>query len=103
MRDPRFKDCNTVPLRPRSCVIGPEGWVLTLADLPPPDTLRWVARRKAQVIAAVHGGLLTLEHALRRYALSHEEFLEWERHYESEGIMGLRVSARQNSANQALH
>jgi hypothetical protein len=55
------------------------------------------------VIAAVHGGLLTLEQALRRYALSHEEFLEWERHYETEGLKGLRISAKLNPAKSALH
>ena len=28
-------------------VIGPDGRVLTVADLPPRDTTRWVIRRKA--------------------------------------------------------
>jgi hypothetical protein len=39
---------------------GPGG---ALGDLPPPETRRWVARRKAQVVAAVRAGLLTLEEA----------------------------------------
>ena len=30
-----------------SYVIGPDGSPLTLADLPPPSTRRWVIRRKA--------------------------------------------------------
>ena len=35
--------------RPRvSYVIGPDGSPLTLADLPPPNTKRWVIRRKAR-------------------------------------------------------
>src|SRR6478735_2815942 len=33
-------------------VIGPDGTPLTLADLPPQDTTRWVARRKATLVAA---------------------------------------------------
>ena len=34
-------------------VIGPTGAPLTIADLPPPNTQRWVIRRKAEVVAAV--------------------------------------------------
>ena len=44
-------------------VIGPDGSPLTIADLPPKDTKRWVIRRKAEVVAAVRGGLLSLEEA----------------------------------------
>ena len=40
-------------------VIGPTGAKLTLNDLPPPGTERWVIRRKAEVVAAVRGGLLS--------------------------------------------
>ena len=51
-------------VRPRvKYVIGPDGSPLTIADLPPPDTRRWVIRRKAEVVAAVRGGLLSLEEA----------------------------------------
>ena len=38
-------------------VIGPLGEPLTLESLPPPNTTRWVVRRKAEVVAAVNGGL----------------------------------------------
>jgi hypothetical protein len=65
--------------RPISYVIGPNGDVLTKADLPPPNTKRWVIRRKAEVVVAVHGGLLTLDDACRRYGLTHEEFAAWQR------------------------
>lgn len=75
-------------------VIGPDGSVLTLASLPPANLKRWVARRKAEVIAAVKGGLLTMPDACRRYSICAEEFLEWERHYEAEGLVGLRASAK---------
>ena len=51
---------------------------LTIADLPAPSTNRWVIRRKAEVIAAVHVGLVSLEEVCRRYTLSVEEFLSWQ-------------------------
>ena len=44
-------------------VIGPDGSPLTLVDLPAPNEHRWVIRRKAEVVAAVRGGLLSLEEA----------------------------------------
>jgi hypothetical protein len=59
-------------------VIGPDGHFLTVADLPSLETKRWVIRRKAQVVAAVRGGLLTLEQACSRYALDREEFQSWQ-------------------------
>mgnify|MGYP003694346019 CR=1 FL=1 len=60
-------------------VIGPDGSPLTVADLPPKDTKRWVIRRKAEVVAAVRGGLLSLEEACERYTLTVDEFLSWQR------------------------
>ena len=51
---------------------------LTIADLPAPSTNRWVIRRKAEVIAAVHGGLVSLEEVCRRYTLTVEESLSWQ-------------------------
>ena len=70
-------------------VIGPIGLRLTLADLPPPDTRRWVVRRKAEVVAAVRGGLLSLEEACARYALSPSEFLSWQWALDLYGLAGL--------------
>ena len=77
-------------IKRENVVVGPEGTPLTLADLPKPDTVRWVIRRKAEVVAAVRGGLLTLDAACERYGLSNEEFLGWQRSIESHGIAGLR-------------
>ena len=73
-------------------VIGPDGSPLTLADLPPPNTKRWVIRRKAEVVVAVRGGLLSLEDACRRYTLTVEEFLAWQRAIERFGLPGLRAT-----------
>lgn len=61
-------------------------------DLPPPNTVRWVARRKAQVVEAVRQGRLTLDEACDRYRLSPEEFLNWERTIIRHGVAGLRVT-----------
>lgn len=61
--------------------IPPKGAVVVPFQLPPITTRRWVARRKAEVVAAVHAGMLSALEACRRYRLSPEEFLEWERHY----------------------
>jgi hypothetical protein len=37
-----------------------------------------VIRRKAEVAAAVRGGLISLEEACSRYTLTVEEFLTWQ-------------------------
>lgn len=72
--------------------VGPNGVQLHLEDLPAPSTRRWVARRKAAVVAAVRGGLLTFEEACRRYNLSAEEFASWERLIDRHGLVGLRIT-----------
>jgi hypothetical protein len=71
----------TYKCTPLASVRGPDGAPLYLNDLPPASTRRWVARRKAEVVAAVRGGLLSLDEACRRYALSAEEFSAWERDF----------------------
>lgn len=76
-------------------VIGPNGQTLTLPDLPTPDTKRWVTSRKAQVVAAVAGGLLSLHEACERYELSIEEFLSWQHQLECFGLAGLRATHAQ--------
>jgi hypothetical protein len=81
--------------RPTSFV-GPNGAVLRLEDLPPPDTRRWVARRKGEVVAAVRAGLLTIEEACRRYSLSEEELVAWQRAIDKHGLGGLRVTRLQD-------
>jgi uncharacterized protein DUF1153 len=66
------------------------------AELPPPNTKRWVVRRKAAVVAAVRAGVITLEEACRRYELSEEEFLAWQRAFDAYGLRGLRTTRIQN-------
>jgi hypothetical protein len=69
---------------------------MTEADLPPPETKRWVMRRKAEVVAGVRCGLISLEEACRRYTLSVEEFLSWQRLIDSHGVRGLRATRLQD-------
>lgn len=78
-----------------SYVIGPDGTPLTLADLPPANTKRWVIRRKAEVVAAVRGGLISLEDACERYSLTVEEFLAWQKAIDKHGLAGLRTTRLQ--------
>ena len=73
-------------------VIGPTGAPLTLADLPPANTQRWVIRRKAEVVAAVRGGLLTFDDACERYRLPNEEFAGWQQSIDRPGLAGLRTT-----------
>lgn len=77
-------------------VVGPTGIPLTLRDLPPVNTNRWVIRRKAEVVAAVRGGLLSLEDALERYRLTAEEFGAWQKAIDKWGMQGLRTTRIQH-------
>ncbi|MDR3461807.1 MAG: DUF1153 domain-containing protein [Beijerinckiaceae bacterium] len=84
-------------LRPRvKYVIGPDGSPLTIADLPPSGTKRWVIRRKAEVVAAVRGGLLSLEEACSKYTLTVDEFLSWQMSIDQHGLAGLRTTRLQH-------
>ena len=77
-------------------VIGPLGEPLSLETLPDPGLSRWVPRRKAEVVAAVEGRLLTLEQACERYNLSIEEFISWQRSVDRAGLRGLRSTKIQH-------
>src|SRR5262245_39730586 len=72
-------------------VMGPRG-PLTAADLPTPDTKRWTVRRKAEVVAAVRGGLMSLEEACSRYALNQQELLSWQCCIDYYGLKGLQTT-----------
>jgi|SRR5580658_7411336 hypothetical protein len=79
----RYVPADTVP-----------GAALT-ADLPEAGTTRWVVRRKAVVVSAVRSGAITLNEACRRYQLSVEEFLAWQRSIDAYGVPGLRTTRLQ--------
>ena len=59
--------------------------------LPPPNTRRWVARRKAAVVTAVSSDVITIEEACRSYQMSEEEFFAWRCAFDNYGILGLRA------------
>lgn len=75
-----------------SYVVGPDGEKMTRSDLPAPDTRRWVPRRKARVVAAVEGGLISQEEALDRYDITVEEFDCWKAGISRFGLKGLCVT-----------
>ena len=79
---------------PRAITL-PDGTVLTQADLPPANTRRWVASRKAAVVRGVLYGLITQEVALERYGLSEDEFHEWVRAVSTHGEEALKATALQ--------
>ena len=76
-------------------VVGPTGEPLTINDLPPPDTRRWVIRRTAEVIVAIRGGLINRDEACERYGISDDELLSWEDLLDRQGVRGLRTTRLQ--------
>jgi hypothetical protein len=82
-------------LRQGSLLTG-ERRLTRIEDLPPPGIKRWVIRRKAEVVAAVRAGIISLEEACQRYTLSVEEFLSWQRSIDRHGLRGLRTTRLQD-------
>lgn len=76
---------------PRAVTL-PDGQVMTRADLPPPETRRWVASRKAAVVKAVEAGLISRGTALETYGLSEEEFDAWVQAVAAHGEGALRAT-----------
>lgn len=79
---------------PRAVTL-PDGTILTRADLPPKETRRWVASRKAVIVQAVAHGLIPRAEVLERYNLSDEEFELWVDAVRKHGVAGLKVTAIQ--------
>lgn len=73
----------------------PDGTTMTRADLPAPETRRWVASRKATVVRAVAFGLLTREEAKETYGLSDDELGEWETAVRDHGEVALKATSLQ--------
>jgi len=86
--------------RKRTAVLGPIG-PLTMADLPSSATTYWVSRRKAEVLAAIDGGLLDAEDACTQYRLSQEELESWRTAVDRAGVPGLRLTKLQGSRRAA--
>ncbi len=79
---------------PRAVTL-PDGKIMTRADLPPENTRRWVASRKAAVVKGVVFGLIPLKEALEKYGLSEEEFSEWKQAIEQHGEAALKATMLQ--------
>jgi hypothetical protein len=79
---------------PRTVTLS-DGSILTQADLPPANTGRWVASRKAVVVEAVQHNLITRGEALQRYGLSDEELDGWIGAAERHGREALKATAVQ--------
>ena len=85
---------------PGRTMIDPYGDPLTIDALPPTDIVRWVPRRKVQVVCAIREGLITRHDACNRYGISDAELLSWERLLKSHGPRALRVTIRQRSQKE---
>lgn len=74
---------------------------LAYPELPPANTSRWVARRKAQVIDAIRLGRLSIDEACRLYRLTVEELASWQRAFLRHGTAGLKVSRGRRARAEA--
>jgi len=81
---------------PGRAVVDPFGEALTVDTLPPADTVRWVPRRKVQVVCAVRGGVISRQEACDRYGISDEELFSWERLLDDHGLRALHVTKTQH-------
>ena len=79
---------------PRSVTLA-NGSVMTLADLPPANTKRWVASRKAAVVRGVAYGLIAQGDALKKYQISEDEFHQWVKAVSEHGEEALKATALQ--------
>ena len=70
-----------------------DGGYLSRGDLPPPNTKRWVASRKAAVVKAVRFGLISLEEACSLYDLTQDEYRNWQTAVDRHGESALRATA----------
>ncbi len=73
----------------------PDGTQLNRSDLPSPNTSRWVASRKALVVKAVEGSLISEEEACETYNLSPEELDSWRSAVSEYGVSALKTTALQ--------
>jgi hypothetical protein len=84
------------PARNAKYVRGLDGGPMTVANLPAATTTRWTPKRKAEVVIAVEGGLISIAEACERYGLAVEEYLSWQASMAKDGVPGLRATQLQN-------
>ena len=82
-----IEQTNSRPAHP----VGQSTHIPGLDRLPPANTSRWIASRKAEVVKAVEDGVMTIDDAIERYGLTLEEFCSWQRRMERDGVPGLRI------------
>ncbi len=87
--------------RPGRTLIDPFGKPLTIDRLPPANTVRWVVRRKVQVVCAIREGLISQREACDRYDISDAELLSWEKLLNDDGPKALRVTSIQRDRQPA--
>lgn len=74
---------------------GPDGAKLYRENLPERGFKgRWTLFRKAEVVAGVRGGLLTLEEACANYNLTIEEYVSWGSEVEQRGLLPRGVGTK---------
>ena len=76
-----------------------DGRYLSRGDLPPPNTKRWVASRKAAVVKAVRFGLISLEEACSLYDLTQDEYSSWQTAVARRGEPALSATALKGIIN----
>lgn len=55
----------------------PDGNILSVADLPPEDTIRWTRHKKITVALAVEHDLIDRNTVLQKYRMAPQELREW--------------------------
>jgi hypothetical protein len=80
---------------PGRAVVDSFGELLTVESLPPADVVRWVSRRKAQLVCAIREGLISRQEACDRYNISNEELFSWEKLLGDHGPRALLVTKTQ--------
>jgi hypothetical protein len=76
------------------------GNVIAINDLPPADTRRWTPNKKAVLVRAVQGELISREELLARYNMEEAEFARWERELARIGANGLKVTKFNTNARK---
>jgi hypothetical protein len=72
-----------------------DGTTVSRSELPDAKTRRWVASRKATVVQAVQGGLITNAEACEMYGLSEEELDGWCSAVSKHGERALKTTSMQ--------